>query len=258
MLSLTKRLTPLVDVLTANNKPWITPSLSHSLYSGRASGIEGIELAFKLSQDTPYPYFLVGGSDSHEDLARLATLDDSERLLTATSPDAFAPGEAACFLLLTPQVKLAREHNGYVIALHPPGLAEEEGHLLCDGIYRGDGLDHAFKAALINQPERSIHSVYSSMNGENHWAKEYGVAFLRNRTAFQDPLRFEHPADCYGDLGSATGTVLIALAAEHLLKNTNAKTHLVYSSSDSAKRGAVVVEKMALAPTNNNSIIKKL
>lgn len=62
-----------------------------------------------------------------------------------------------------------------------------------------------------------------------------------------DPVRFEHPADCYGDLGSATSAILIALAAEHLFKSADAKSHLVYSSSDTAKRGALVVEKIPVA-----------
>ena len=85
------------------------------------------------------------------------------------------------------------------------------------------------------------------MNGENHWAKEYGVAFLRNRKAFKDPVCVEHPADCYGDIGSATATALISLAAENLFKNDLAQAHLVYSSSDTAKRGAIVLKKIALA-----------
>lgn len=58
----------------------------------------------------------------------------------------------------------------------------------------------------------------------------------------------EHPADCYGDLGAATAIALIALAAEHLYKHKSAKKHLVYSSSDSAKRGAIVVEKITALP----------
>lgn len=82
------------------------------------------------------------------------------------------------------------------------------------------------------------------MNGENHWAKEYGVAVLRNRNALKDPVRVVHPADCYGDVGAATATTLIALAAEHLFKHKNARAHVVYSSSDTAKRGAIVIEKV--------------
>jgi 3-oxoacyl-[acyl-carrier-protein] synthase I len=229
----------------ANNlKPWVDPAIIRSIYSGRASGMEAIDFVFQYLYGTEYPYVLVGGSDSHEDFSRLMPLERDGRLLTVGAADAFAPGEAASFLLLTPHLDLAQQRNGQVIALSPPGISDETGHLFSEEPYRGDGLDKAFKKALINQPEKSIHSIYSSMNGENHWAKEYGVAFLRNRKIFKDPIHLEHPADCYGDLGSATATTLIALATEHLFKSTKAQIHLVYSSSDTAKRGAIVLEKL--------------
>ena len=223
---------------------WISPSLIRACHSGRASGIESIEFAFKYLHDK-YDRVLVGGSDSHSDYARLTPLDEKGRLLTIGSADSFAPGEAASFLLLTRHPELAQVRNGHVIALHHPGIAGEQGHLFSSEPYRGDGLDQAFKKALIRQSGQSIHSIYSSMNGENHWAKEYGVAYLRNKAAFVDPVRFEHPADCYGDLGAATATALIILAAEHLHKNKKVCKHLVYSSSDTAMRGAIVVEKIA-------------
>lgn len=176
------------------------------------------------------------------------------------SADSFVPGEAAGFLLLTRHPSLALVCDGQVIALNAPGIADEPGHLYSEEPYRGDGLDLAFKKALINQPEQSIHSIYGSMNGENHWAKEYGVASLRNKKAFNDAVCLEHPADCYGDIGSATSSVLIALAAENLFKNTHAKSHLVYSSSDTAKRGTTIIEKISVAAlseqTRNNQHLR--
>jgi len=240
-------LSSFVENLANNLKPWINPVMSRSMHSGRASGMEAIAFAFEYLYGTQYPYVLVGGSDSHEDSSRLMPLERDGRLLTTGAADAFAPGEAASFLLLTPYLEMAEQRKGQVIALSAPGIADEAGHLFSEEHYRGDGLDRAFKKALLNQPEQSIHSIYSSMNGENHWAKEYGVAFLRNRKMFKDPVRTEHPADCYGDLGSATATTLIALAAEHLFNSTKAQAHLVYSSSDTAKRGAIVVEKLNAA-----------
>ncbi len=236
----------LIRNLTNNCAPWISTALSRNVSSGRAAGIDAIEFAFKYLYDLPYDFLLVGGSDSYCNYSRLKPLDDAGRLLTAGSADSFAPGEAASFLLLTRHPELALLRNGHVVALNRPGIVDETGHLGSEKPYLGEGLDYAFKKATFGIPEKSIHSIYSSMNGENHWAKEYGVAFLRNRKIFNDPIRFEHPADCYGDLGSATATTLIAIAAENLFKNNKAKTHLVYSSSDSAKRGAIIVEKIVL------------
>ena len=83
---------------------------------------------------------LVGGSDSYEDSSRLMPLDADKRLLTLGAGDGFAPGEAASFLLLTPHIELAQQRDGQVIALSPPGISEEKGHLYSEEPYRGDGL----------------------------------------------------------------------------------------------------------------------
>lgn len=233
----------LVGNLEHNCKPWISATQCRSIYSGRAAGIEAIDFAFRYLYDLPNDFILIGGSDSYQDYSLLNPLSEASRLLTPDSMDSFAPGEAAGFLLLTRHPGLAQAKNGHIIAINPPGIAEEAGHLHSEEVYRGDGLDQAFKKA-IEHPQANIHSIYCSMNGENHWAKEYGVASVRNRTAFQENVRVEHPADAYGDLGAATSSVLIALAAEHLFNNKEVQSHLVYSSSDNAKRGAIVVEKI--------------
>ncbi len=240
----TAGLTPFIYNLEHNCKPWLSAKLNRSIDSGRAAGIDAIGYVFQHIHDLPNDYVLVGGSDSHRDYSRLGPLSKQGRLLSAGNKDGFAPGEAASFLLLTRRPEQALARNGHIIALHPPGMAEEAGHLYSDEPYRGEGLDQAFKKALVNHAQANIHSIYSSMNGEHHWAKEYGVAYIRNKEAFADPVKIEHPADCYGDLGSATATALIALAAENLFRQSKAKAHLVYSSSDAAMRGAVVIEKI--------------
>lgn len=239
-------LVPLVPTLAHNCKPWINPALCRTLHSGRAAGMEAIDFAFRHLYEQPYPFVLIGGSDSYRDIARLDPFSKADRLKVPGCQDGFVPGEAGGFLLLTRRPDLALRRNGYLIALRPPGIAEEPGHLYSDEPYRGDGLDRAFKNALgENPPTNAIHSIYSSMNGEFHWAKEYGVAYLRNRDAFRDPVGIEHPADCFGDIGCATAPVLIGLAAEHLWRDASARAQLVYSSSDRGKRGAIVLEKIS-------------
>lgn len=237
----------LITRLTEQKDLPLHADLVRTLDSGRAAGIEGLMLAHHYLTQQRADFVVVGGSDSSADVMRLLQLEKMERLLTPESKDGFAPGEGAGFLLLTSRPELALAHNGHLVAINLPGIAEEPGHLHSKLPYRGDGLDQAFKKALGESPRPSgIHSIYSSMNGEHHWAKEYGVAYTRNRDAFRDPVGTEHPADCFGDLGAATAPVLIALAAEHLFSHAQARAHLVYSSSDYAKRGAVVVEKLAI------------
>jgi 3-oxoacyl-[acyl-carrier-protein] synthase I len=234
--------TPFVPALAHNLKPWVSPSLTRRLSTGRAAGIEAIHFVFQYLMDREEDYILVAGVDSFDDETILRQYKD--RLLSPGVADSFAPGEAGCALLLTRHIELAQQKNGCVVALNPPFLAEEEGHLFSEKTYKGDGLDWAFKGALASQAPQSIHAIYSSMNGENHWAKEYGVAYLRNKQKFSEKCKTEHPADCYGDLGAATGTALIIAAAENLQKDKEPKKYLVYSSSDRELRGALMVEKI--------------
>ena len=244
-------LSPLVANLEVNCKPWVDSKICRVFASGRASGFEAIDFAFHHLNRLPADVFIVGGSDSYQDYSRLGPLSDSDRLLVPGALDAFVPGEAAAFLLLSRKPEFAMVREGHVVALNAPGIADESGHMHGEHPYRGDGLDAAFKQALgANSEGGRIHSIYSSMNGENFWAKEYGVAFMRNRKAFREPVAVEHPADCYGDLGAATATVLIGLAAEHLFRDPQAGAHLVYGSSDYGTRGAIVLESFSIEHDN--------
>ncbi|MES2824580.1 MAG: hypothetical protein V4732_13330 [Pseudomonadota bacterium] len=237
-------LVPFIQSLAENCRPIIDPKLTRSFYSGRAAGIEAIDFAFSYLFDAPQDFILIGGSDSCVEDASLAQLDSAGRLLANQVQNGYAPGEGAGFLLLTRHPELALVREGKIIALHPPGIAEESGHLHSKVVYRGDGLDQAFKRALINHQQQNIQYIYSSMNGENYWAKEMGVAQIRNKKSFSENVKIQHPADCIGDVGSATAPILIALAVERLFKHSKLQTHLVYSSSDTAKRGAIVIEKI--------------
>lgn len=222
-----------------------------SINTGRAAGIQAIKLASKILQDTKQDYVLLGASDSFWHLPIIKDLDESRRLLAAGSTDGFAPGEGSGFLLMTKDPRKAMEKNGHIIAMNPPGLGQERGNIASDGSkpYQGDGLDGAFKKVLESYQGEKINTVYSSMNGEAYWAKEYGVSMTRNKRHFSDEIETHHPAEAYGDLGAATGPVLMGLSAINLLTSKSSNVNLVYSSSDSAHRAAILLEKMS--PTHD-------
>lgn len=214
------------------------------IHTGRAAGIQGVDLALRYLYEADEDYVLLGGSDSYLSYTRLDSLD-SERLNTPANMDTFVPGEGAGFILLTRNPNQALMRDEHIIAISQPGIAEEPGHLFSDEPYLGDGLDKAFKQALKDYTGPAIETVYSSMNGEQHWAKENGVAMMRNHVCFNEQVTTEHPADCFGDLGAATGSVLMGLASLRLLNQSNHAVNLVYSSSDSAWRTAVLIHKVS-------------
>lgn len=237
-------LSSLTENLASNVELWKSGDISRSIYSGRAAGIEAIGFIFDYLYDGDHDYFIVGGSDSYFDDGLINQLASDGRLLHDNKADGFVPGEAAGYLVLTRNPELAQVMNGQMIALNPPGVADEVGYLNSDLPYKGEGLDEAFKKALINYQNKNVSTIYSSMNGEHFWAKELGVAQLRNKAAFMENVEVIHPAENFGDIGAATGPVLLALAADNLWQDEQANSSLIYASADNAKRGAIVIEKV--------------
>ncbi len=217
-------------------------SISRQICTGRTGVIEAIRVA-RHYLDSGYEYALVGGVDTCHNTEWLDFLDASGRLASerpAARADSFVPGEGVAFLLLTNQPERAMNCNGCRILLTEPGFGEEPGHLYSENPYRGEGLDQAVKDALA-ATDYSFNTVFSSMNGENYWAKELGVAMTRSSQRFPT-LRHEHPADCFGDLGAASGGALIALAAHYATHRYTAGSNcLVCTSSDTEYRSSIGV-----------------
>jgi len=214
---------------------------SRIISSGRAGGLSSIQLAFRYFESIDQDYVLVGGIDTFYDKPVLDALDNADRLLCGAAKDGFVPGEGAGFLLLTRSAVLAARYDNQIVFLCEPGNGTESGHLMSEQPYRGEGLDQAFKQALQNYTGPEIATIYASMNGEHHWAKECGVALLRNKPHFQDAVTVEHYADCYGDLGAATASVLAGIITEKIKKGQSNAPSLIYCSSDRAQRTAVVM-----------------
>jgi 3-oxoacyl-[acyl-carrier-protein] synthase-1 len=207
---------------------------SEAFFRGRSGGIRALARAVDWL-DAGAPYVVAGGVDTYRDLYVLGTLDLEGRVRTPATLDGFIPGEGAAFLLL------ARPGAaGAFAGLAGFGAAVEPGHLYSEQPYLGDGLAAAFGASLGNGTG-PIAEVYSSMNGENHWAKEWGVGFMRNRAKFLDGHGMHHPADCHGDTGAAAGPLMAGLAALGIRDGYRRSPSLVYGSSDHGERAALVV-----------------
>ena len=96
--------------------------------------------------------------------------------------------------------------------------------------------------SITNASASTIKTVFASFNGENFNAKEWGVAVIRNQQNLDSDFNIVHPADCYGDIGAATGPVLMALASIGMQKDHYEKPALVWASSEIEQRAAVFME----------------
>jgi 3-oxoacyl-[acyl-carrier-protein] synthase-1 len=210
--------------------------------TGRAGGIAAIHMAAAYVAAGSAPFMVAGGVDTYKDLFVLGTLDQQKRVKSATNLDGFIPGEAAAFVLLTTRAVAQQSGLHPLAAVTPGAFGEETGHLYSEAPYRGDGLAQTVSALVATGAlPLPFREVYSSMNGEGHWAKEWGVSHMRNRAAFDPSHGMHHPADCTGDTGAACGALMVGLAALGLAGGYRRSPCLVYGSSDDGPRAALGV-----------------
>lgn len=209
---------------------------SYVVPAGRSGGCHALESAMLMLETGLHPYVLVGGVDSFWDLHWLSTLSAQERLLTERSKDAFAPGEAAVFILLRSPTNTANR-----IAIFPPGIGLEPGHRYSEEPYLGAGLDSAIKEAFAHYNGAPVETVFAGMTGESIYAKEWGVSVIRSKSRFADSMSIVHPADALGDVGAAMVPLLMGYAAASLALKKIKGPCLVWASSEFADRGAACI-----------------
>jgi 3-oxoacyl-[acyl-carrier-protein] synthase-1 len=211
---------------------------------GRAGGLYALQAAVA-ALGAGLESALVGGIDTCLDLRWLARLERERRLLGSDIKDGFVPGEGAAFLVLS---RARRGADSAYTAVCAVGTGEDPGHRYSDAPALGVGLSAALDDALSQDPNLApVRTCFAGLNGEHFGAKEWGVAHTRHHKLFDRALAFEHPSDCFGDLGAAQGTLLIALADETMRTQQRPGPMLVWASSDHAPCGCVYLAARPVA-----------
>ncbi|MGH9195549.1 MAG: beta-ketoacyl synthase N-terminal-like domain-containing protein [Acidimicrobiia bacterium] len=207
---------------------------------GRAGGLLALGEAIARLRAGKDRFVVAGGVDSYHDPAVLRQLDQEKRVKSSRNLDGFIPGEGAAFLLLSKRRTAAEVGLPPIAVLTAVASGVEEGHFYSTAPYRGEGLAATFRTFFSSNGLREpVREVYSSMNGERFWAKEWGVAYLRSRSAFSPAHGMHHPADSYGDVGAASGPLMVGLAALGVQGGYRQSPCLVYCSSDFGPRAVV-------------------
>jgi 3-oxoacyl-[acyl-carrier-protein] synthase I len=231
----------LIDLIYRQTGDRVDRSRSQVIARGRAAGLATLGPALRLLETQEAEMVLVGGVDSYLESTRLRLLDKEGRLKTGPVSDGFIPGEGAAFALLAAPGTSARAKTRPWATILGVGFGRELGHMYGSEPYRGDGLSGAFRQVFDVYDAPPVQCVYCTFNGESFWAKEWGVAFVRSKAHFAEPLRFEHPADCIGDAGAGLGAILLGLAAVGLQRGYRQGPCLVFGSSDHDLRVAVLL-----------------
>jgi 3-oxoacyl-[acyl-carrier-protein] synthase-1 len=216
-----------------------------ALPQGRAAGLLAVKEAYDRLAQGQGDFYVAGGVDSQVDLYVLGTLDVQRRVRTERNSDGFAPAEGSGFVLLASAAGAKKYGLSPLARVAGCAAGREPGHFYNeDEPYKGEGLAQTFEQLFAAAGGAGpVGCIYASFNGEHYWAKEFSVAMLRHREKFADDYQMEHPAECFGDLGSAHGGVMVGLASLGLRDGYLRSPTLVYSSSDFGERAAVLLTR---------------
>jgi 3-oxoacyl-[acyl-carrier-protein] synthase-1 len=204
---------------------------------GRAASLRALQAALQTLTANPQQPVIVGGVDTYLDLRLLAELDAEQRILGSHVMDGFIPGEGAAFMVLSADTRA----QGITIV----GAAShgDPGHRYGTEPAKGEGLSHALTQLReqLGDALTPIASTFAGFNGESFEAKLWGVARLRHNDLFTPDMKMQHPADCYGDAGAATGAILTVVAATALSKAQRAAPALIWAASDHETRACTIL-----------------
>jgi 3-oxoacyl-[acyl-carrier-protein] synthase-1 len=219
---------------------------THTIETGHTAGLRAIAAAADRLRDQELSCCIVGAVDSLLDYPILSWLDDSGRLKTDRRDHGFIPGEAAAFLVIE-RAHDARARGAHVLAsILAKGFSVEPHPLGSPIPSRAEGLTQALRIACATTAGAgSLRGVLCDLNGELYRMREWAMARGRALPELAADTLLWHPADCYGDLGAASGAALAAIAATAFDRGWLDGPLLVSCSADEGDRGALVLGKGA-------------
>ena len=174
-------------------------------------------------------------------------LSGQGRLKGSDAPCGVIPGEGAGFLLLCTDSAQRQTATPSLGTIPAAAQAVEPSPWYSERATLGQGLTQAITSAFeaSGVPDLKADAVWSDLNGESWRADEWSYAYLRTEEHHGEPLRIRHPADCWGDVGAASGPMLVAMAAlEVMHPRRDFETALVFTSADSRPtRSACIIQK---------------
>lgn len=207
---------------------------------GHAAGALAIRRAWQVVASGAADIALAGGVDSYLEPETLEWLEVNDQLHSAgkeNNPYGFVPGEAAGFVWLAAPQAMARSALPIVTEVVATASALETRLVKTDAVCTGEAMTELFRS-LAEEPivYRADH-LYCDMNGEPYRADEFGFAVIRAGELLVDPHVFTAPADCWGDVGAASGPLYLMLADRAARKGYAAgPIQAAFTSSESGER----------------------
>ncbi len=210
---------------------------------GHSAAYKALEQVYNYLQEPGHEFCLLAGVDSYIDSMTLNILDLNQQVHTTDNPYGFVPGEAAACLVF------CSEQTQKKYQLDSLGALTGFSHTLepiyhRSGVCTGQGLTKVMREVIhFSHGKAKIRHAIGDLNGEPHRSDEYGFTLTRLSQYFHSPEHFTAPADCWGDVGAATGLLSMVLATESpVVKKEQSGPILLWASSMRDGRGAALFQ----------------
>lgn len=210
---------------------------------GHAGGLHALDAAAKAIAQRRTDLSIVGGVDSYFDGQTLRWLSDNRQLAANAVRSGLIPGEAAGFVALTSGSVRRQLQLASLAIVRGTGTAVESKLIKTDAVNSGEGLASAIREAArgLAVPREVVDAIYCDVNGERYRSEEWGFAVLREQNVLRD-CSYLAPANCWGDVGAASGPLLVNLAVQAWSRRYAAgPVALVWAGSERGLRGAAVL-----------------
>ncbi|AKT38163.1 hypothetical protein [Chondromyces crocatus] len=226
--------TRFVRDLAERSRRAIDVTRSGVIRAGHAGGAMAVEAAVGLLSRVEGPAaVMVGGVDSYFHPGVLAALDEGFRLHGPGTEDGFIPSEGAAFALLVRR-RPARGGREPLATLRRV-VTGREATVGTDTPCTAAAMTALFHALRGDEP---IPWVLSDLNGESHRLREWRQ--VSTRVLVRDEPVHDELVGELGDLGAATGPMLLAIACAYLEAGcAPARDAAIALSSDGPERGAL-------------------
>ncbi len=186
---------------------------------------------------------IVAGVDSYFDPDTLEWLDKAGRLKSSRNKYGFVPGEAAAAILIESRAIADQRAANVLAVLQGLGTGIEKNSIISDDQSSGKGLAQAIKTLIDSSAEPiQIEWVACDLNGEVYRAREWGFCQVLLHQSFSRLKHIWHHADSLGDVGVASGAVMVSLVAKAFERGyAPAEKCLIWGASDNGTRAALIL-----------------
>ncbi|MDX8514042.1 beta-ketoacyl synthase N-terminal-like domain-containing protein [Mesorhizobium captivum] len=222
------------------------------LANGHAAGMLAFGVAAKAIDEGKTDLAVVAGVDSYQEYQTLEWMDETGQLKSEVNRDGFFPGEAAGACLLARRNLISELGLELLGRLTAVSIAPERITIKRHGegeVCVGEGLSSAFLGLgpAIDRDRRKITDTYCDLNGQRYRSEELVYAILRVQHLSDDATHYLHPADCWGDVGAASGPLFAALAHAAASKGySHGSRAALWASSEGGERAVTLLD----FPTN--------